>query len=78
MIEVKNVLGKQWSDLCRYTKEFAINDTDTNDEEYNYGRYKIVHNWRINFLDPDIEYYCTCNNLNIKDIPGGIDSIFDQ
>lgn len=69
-------IKKQWFEFCKYVKEFAIRDSDTNDEEYNYGRYEIMNATKINFFDPAVEYYCMCNNLNLRDIPGGIDTIF--
>lgn len=75
MIAVKEILEKQWSDFRQYVKDFALRDSNTNDEEYNYGRHQIINSWNFNLLDPEVEYYCMCNNLQLKDIPGGIDSI---
>ena len=76
MIAVKEILEKQWSDFYKYIKDFAENDSNTNDEEYNYGRYQIVNSYHFSLFDPEVQYYCMCNNLHLKDIPGGIDSIF--
>lgn len=39
MIAVKEILEKQWSDFRQFVKDFAMKDSNTNDEEYNYGRY---------------------------------------
>lgn len=75
MIAVKEILEKQWSDFRQFVKDFAMKDSNTNDEEYNYGRYQIINSWNFSLFDPEVEYYCTCNNLQLKDIPGGIDSI---
>lgn len=75
MIPIKEILEKQWSDFRQYVKDFSIKDSNTNDEEYNYGRYQIINNWNFSLFDPEVEYYCMCNNLQLKDIPGGIDSI---
>lgn len=75
MIPVKEILEKQWSDFRQYVKDFAIKDSNTNDEEYNYGRYQIINSWNFSLFDPEVEYYCRCNNLQLKDILGGIDSI---
>lgn len=75
MIAVKEILKKQWSDYRKYVKDFAKNDLNTNDEEYNYGRYQIINNWDFSLFDPEVKYYCMCNNLQLKDIPGRIDSI---
>ena len=75
MIAVKEVMNKQWDEFCKKVKDFASRDSDTNDEDYNMGRYEIMRNHRIDFFDPVVEYYCMCNNLELRDIPGGIDSI---
>ncbi len=75
MVAVKEILEKQWSDFRQHVKNFAVNDSNTNDEEYNYGRYEIINNWNFSLFDPAVEYYCMCNNLQLKDIPCGIDSI---
>lgn len=75
MIAVKEILEKQWSDFRQYVKDFALKDSNTNDEEYNYGRYQVINSWNFSLFDPEVEYYCICNNLQLKDIPGGIDSI---
>lgn len=75
MIAIKEILEKQWSDFYKYVKDFAENDSNTNDEEYNYGRYQIINSSHFSLFDPEVEYYCMCNNLQLKDIPGGIDSI---
>lgn len=76
MIPVKAILEKQWYEFCKYVKDFALQDSYTNDEDYNMGRYEILNRLNIDFFDPVVEYYCMCNNLNLRDIPGGIDSIF--
>lgn len=75
MIPIKEILNKQWSEFCRYVREFAQKDSDTNDEEYNIGRYEIIKNQNVDFSNPAVEYYCMCNNLKFRDIPGGIDDI---
>lgn len=75
MVAVKEVLEKQWSEFCRYVREFAKKDSDTNDEEYNIGRYEILRRQRVDFSDPSVEYYCMCNNLKLSDISGGIDDV---
>lgn len=75
MIPVKEILNKQWDEFCEMVKEFAAKDSDSNDEDYNYGRHEILRSRRIDFSDPDVNYYCECNNLSIRDIPGGIDDI---
>lgn len=75
LIVVKEILEKQWLDFRQYVKDFAVKDSNTNDEEYNYGRHQIINCWNFSLFDPEVEYYCMCNNLQIKDIPGGMDSI---
>lgn len=75
MIPVKALLEKQWDSFCDYVRQFAENDMDTNDEEYNIGRHEIISGRRWSIFDPAVDYYCTCNNLSLKDIPGGFDDI---
>lgn len=66
MITEKERLKKQWLDFCRYIKDFAARDSNTNDEKYNNGRYSILHGWTIDLFNPDVQYYCMCNSLQDK------------
>lgn len=68
MIAVKEVLEKQWSEFCQYVKQFAEKDIDTNDEDYNMGRYMILNDARFSLLDPLVDYYITCNNIRRSDM----------
>lgn len=65
-MDEKERLKKQWLDFCRYVKDFAVRDSNTNDEKYNNGRYAIVHSWTIDLFNLDVQYYCMCNGLQDK------------
>lgn len=78
MISVKEILKRQWDEYHKLVLYFALKDVDTNDEDYNYGRHEIVSNERFSLLDNDVAYYCMCNNLNLRDVSGGIDTVFTQ
>lgn len=51
-MDEKEIFKKQWLDFCRYVKDFATMDSYTNNQEYNYGRYEIMHNWIIDLFNP--------------------------
>ena len=47
---LKKFLERQLPEFSKYVKEFVIKNLDTNDEEYNFGRYEIMNNRNVDFF----------------------------